>query len=71
MKHTCHAFGCEVEVSEKMFMCKPQWYILTKAMRDKVWDLYIPGQERRKDPTQEYLDHTKVCIEYVKEREGK
>jgi capsular polysaccharide biosynthesis protein len=69
MRHTCHAKKCLVEVPPKMFMCKRHWYRLPKRMRDKVWELYVPGQEVTKTPSPEYLAHTAECIRFVWARE--
>lgn len=69
--HTCHAEACRTKVPPKMFMCKMHWYTLPKAMRDKVWDLYTPGQEITKDPSMAYLEHTQACIEFVATKEGR
>lgn len=54
-----------------MFMHKAHWYMLPKVMRDEVWALYTPGQERRKDPSHEYLLHVRKCINYVWRKEHK
>jgi hypothetical protein len=48
-----------------MFMCKRHWYMLPKSMRDDVWMEYVPGQERRKDPTSAYLEVTAAAIRYI------
>jgi len=40
-------------------------------MRDAVWAAYVPGQEKRKDPTPEYLEVTRRAIEYVEELEAR
>lgn len=71
MRHTCHAEGCDLVVPPKMFMCRRHWFTLPKRMRDAVWDVYVPGQEIRKDPTDEYLAITGDCIEYVAIKEGR
>ncbi len=72
MKHTCHAFGCPIEVPRKMFMGRSHWYQLPKPMRDAVWANYNPGQEQGKaDVTTEYLKVTDQCIKYIREKEGK
>ena len=64
--HTCHAQGCEVPVPRRMFMCKPHWYALPKAMRDAVWAEYTPGQERNFElVTQDYLRVTREAINLV------
>jgi hypothetical protein len=53
-----------------MFMCKWNWFMLPKALRDRVWEQYDPGQEVRKDPTEEYLFVTLECVNYVARMEG-
>jgi hypothetical protein len=70
-QHTCHAEACTTAVPPKMFMCRSHWYQLPKAMRDKIWELYTPGQEVRKDPTMEYLEHAQACIDFVAAKEGR
>jgi hypothetical protein len=54
--HTCHWPGCERQVPPAMWGCKPHWFKLPKALRDRVWDAYVPGQEKRMDPSEEYLE---------------
>ena len=39
-----------------MWGCKMHWFTLPKFLRDRVWATYIPGQEIRKDPSEEYLE---------------
>ena len=68
--HICHADHCAKAVPPKMFMCREHWYMLSKEMRDRLWELYVPGQERRKDPTIEYIEHALMCVDYVAAREG-
>jgi len=69
-EHLCHARGCKTPVPPKMFMCKMHWYMIPKYMRDMVWEEYVPGQEVRKDPTEEYLEVTRIAIEAVAEKES-
>lgn len=64
-EHVCHAQGCTKHVPPRMFMCKPHWSALPKAMRDRIWDTYVPGQERRMDPTSEYLDAAMDAVAYL------
>lgn len=71
MSHLCHAYACKTPVPEKMFMCRGHWFMLPPLMRNMVWSLYKPGQEIRKDPTPEYLEHTQKCIDYVRAKEGR
>jgi hypothetical protein len=70
-EHTCHAQGCDTHVPPRMFMCRPHWFALPKAMRDDLWAAYVPGQERRMDPSAEYLEVARRCINHIAEREGR
>jgi len=53
-----------------MFMCKRHWFMLPKATRDAIWDVYIPGQEIRKDPTDEYMAVAMDAIDWLAARES-
>lgn len=63
-KHTCHHPKCETPVPEAMFACKGHWFALPKAIRDRIWDEYVPGQEITKTPTGDYLDVAVDAIHY-------
>lgn len=69
--HHCHADGCNVPVPPKMMMCKRHWFMVPKALRDRVWATYVPGQERRKDPTPEYMEAQRAAVRAVAEKEGR
>lgn len=68
-EHTCHAMRCEVRVPPAMFMCKRHWYMLPKATRGAVW-VYLPGQEIRMDPSDEYLTVARDAVLWLAKREG-
>jgi hypothetical protein len=70
-KHYCHAMQCFTEVPPKMFMCKPHWRMLPKAMRDAIWDNYRPGQEIDKEPTNDYVIAASRAIAHIAVKEGK
>ena len=53
--HTCHWPGCEREVPPEMWGCQTHWYKLPKTLRDRIWAVYVPGQEITKTPSAEYL----------------
>jgi hypothetical protein len=69
-KHLCHAQDCTRPVPPKMFMCRTHWFMVPKPMQDRIWRHYVPGQERRKDPTLEYLAAAMEAIRYVAELEA-
>lgn len=53
-----------------MFMCRKHWYMLPKPMRDAIWHEYVPGQETRKDPTNEYLNVATRAVRWLAAKEG-
>ena len=70
MRHHCHARGCETAVPPKMFMCLKHWRMVPREMQRRVWAVYVPGQEVRKDPTPQYLEVTRSVIDFVASREA-
>lgn len=68
--HTCHALNCGQHVPPRMHMCKRHWYMVPKRLRDGLWDAYRPGQERRMDPSPEYLLAAARCVHAVAVKEG-
>lgn len=53
--HTCHWPSCNKQVPPAMWGCAPHWFRLPKALRDRVWATYRPGQEISLDPSAAYL----------------
>lgn len=43
MAHHCHAIKCEVEVPPAMLTCKPHWFRVPLALRNRVWAEYEKG----------------------------
>ena len=68
--HVCHATGCNTKVPPKMLMCRRHWFMVPKPLRDAVWREYRPGQEIRKDPTDEYMDVQRQAVEAVERAES-
>lgn len=54
--HECHWPGCKIQVPPAMWGCRAHWYRLPKALRDRVWAAYVPGQEIGMTPSEAYLD---------------
>lgn len=54
-KHECHWPSCDRQVPPAMWGCKQHWFKLPKRLRDAIWDEYVPGQEQRMDPSDDYL----------------
>ena len=65
--HECHWPGCDKQVPPAMWGCKPHWFKLPKSLRDAIWAAYVPGQERRMDPSDEYLRVAGVVQDWIKE----
>lgn len=64
--HECHWPGCEVQVPPAMWGCRRHWFKLPKALRDRVWAAYVPGQEQRLDPSREYLAVAREVQDWIK-----
>lgn len=54
-RHECHWPTCDRQVQPAMWGCREHWFRLPKALRDRIWEAYEPGQEVRMDPSDEYL----------------
>ena len=64
--HECHWPECEVQVPPAMWGCKTHWMKLPRYLRDKVWEAYVPGQEDRLDPSDEYLDVAQEVQDWIR-----
>lgn len=68
--HRCHAEGCDAKVPPAMFMCKRHWFMVPTGLRNRVWELYEPGQEISKDASAEYIAVAREAIAAVAAREA-
>lgn len=68
--HECHWPGCDRQVPPAMWGCKTHWMRLPKHLRDRIWDAYVPGQERRMDPSDEYLAVAHEVQDWIREYGG-
>ena len=48
-----------------MWGCHSHWYMLPKALRDKVWATYVPGQEITKAPTVKYVEVAREVQQWI------
>lgn len=71
VRHLCHAYDCETAVKPALFMCRKHWYMVPITLRRAIWAAYVPGQEERKDPSEEYLEVAQHAIDIVRFKEGK
>lgn len=65
--HICHWPGCDKQCPPAMWGCKPHWFKLPRDLRNRVWRAYVPGQERRMDPSDDYLDVAREVQDWIKE----
>lgn len=63
--HHCHWPGCDTEVKPALWGCKRHWYSLPKAIRDRIWNAYKPGQERSKTPSTEYVAAARAAQDWI------
>jgi len=68
--HTCHAVNCAADVPPRLHMCPPHWQMVPKSLQRALWAACVPGQERRMDPTAEYMQAAAACVRSVAEQEG-
>ncbi len=68
--HRCHARGCVRVVPPRMLMCIGHWKMVPRELQRDVWAQYREGQERRKDPSVDYLDAADAAIRAVAELEA-
>lgn len=69
-RHRCHATACNTIVPPAMFMCKRHWFMLPIEKRTMIWSVYVPGQEERMDPTDDYLRVAMEVIDWLAVEEG-
>jgi hypothetical protein len=70
--HDCHWPGCGRQVPPALWGCKEHWFLLPIALRNKLWMVYVPGQEEKGNPTKEYVKvarEIQAWIENYKEGE--
>lgn len=68
--HDCHALNCDTAVPPRMHMCARHWRMVPRKLQRALWAAYVPGQERRMDPTADYLNAAANCVRSVAEQEG-
>lgn len=68
--HTCHWPSCGKQIPPAMWGCSTHWFRLPKALRDKVWAAYEPGQEVSMTPSRSYLDVAREVDLWIREHGG-
>lgn len=68
--HTCHWPGCTTEVKPAFWGCKTHWYALPTDLRNKIWMAYVPGQEKSKTPSEQYLAVAREVQEWIAKQNG-
>ena len=71
--HHCHWPGCDKQVPPAMWGCKAHWLRLPRALRNKIWATYQPGQETDMTPSESYLAAAREVQEWIRSlpKEGK
>ena len=69
-QHTCHWPGCGKAVPPAMWGCKQHWFALPKALRDRIWATYRPGQEITKTPSAAYLEVAREVQDWISKTKG-
>lgn len=42
--HDCPATGCGRRIGRDYLMCRNHWYMVPRALRDRVWDTWANGR---------------------------
>lgn len=63
--HHCHWPSCDKQVPPAMWGCKEHWFKLPRALRNKIWAAYEPGQEVDGTPSTEYLEVAREVQEWI------
>jgi hypothetical protein len=69
--HACHWPNCREQVPPAMWGCRAHWYAIPKALRDRIWRTYKPGQEVRMTPSKEYVAAAAAVQEWIRVNAGK
>ena len=67
--HHCHWPGCDKQVPPAMWGCRPHWFALPKALRDRIWATYRPGQEDTMTPSRAYLDAAEAVQQWIRAKQ--
>lgn len=64
-KHHCHAPGCKAACLPKHLFCPTHWAKLPEDLKAAIFEVYVPGQEKTKNPTMSYCVVQRVCCAFV------
>ena len=67
--HHCHWPGCPKQVPPAMWGCKTHWFKLPRALRQRIWATYVPGQEVTATPSAEYLAAATAVQQWIRDNE--
>lgn len=67
MSHHCHWPGCTREVPPSQWGCRVHWYMLPKALRNKIWGTYRRGQEIDKNPSPQYIAAAREVQDWIEQ----
>lgn len=67
-KHHCHWPGCTRQVPPAMWGCKPHWFTIPKALRDRIWRTFKPGQEVNGTPSADYVAAARDVQAWIAEK---
>lgn len=65
-QHACHWPGCLQQVPPAKWGCSRHWFMLPKALRDRIWRAYRPGQEQDLKPSESYLEAAQAVQAWIR-----
>jgi hypothetical protein len=69
--HGCHWPGCHSQVPPAMWGCRPHWYALPQAIRNRIWAAYRAGQENDMRPSRRYVEAAMEAQKWIRENTPK
>lgn len=64
-EHTCHWPGCPKQCAPAAWGCRPHWFTLPVALRNKVWAAYRPGQEADFGVSRRYVEVAREVQDWI------
>lgn len=68
--HHCHWPGCTKQVPPAVWGCKRHWFLLPKALRDRIWLAFRPGQEKNWTPSRAYIEVARDVQKWINAEYG-
>lgn len=66
--HKCHNPQCDKRCHPSKLMCLSCWQKVPKELQNEVYRCYRKGQEKDKNPSQEWLNAARAAIKSIQSK---